>query len=87
MASHLALPAGVVSPDDKPLAVISMGCHASSNLGIEAQRCEPGAGSFVTGWSASMRVSFSYDAYYPVGPVDCCTPAGAPWLGAAAMPT
>ena len=27
------------------------------------------------GWSKSMRVSFSLDAYYPLGPVDCCTPA------------
>lgn len=34
---------------EKALAVISIGCHASSNRGPSVLKCEAGGGSFVTG--------------------------------------
>ena len=40
-----------------------------------AMQCEGNGGSYVTGWSKAVQVYASFDAFYPVGPVDCCTPA------------
>ena len=41
--------AGVITPENKPLAVVSIGCHQSSGQGLDAMHCEANAGSFVTG--------------------------------------
>ncbi|KAG2449218.1 hypothetical protein HYH02_005965 [Chlamydomonas schloesseri] len=60
----------------KPVAVVSIGCHPSSGRQYRALSCEPSGGSFVTGFSQAERVnSAAYDEYYPVGQVECCTPA------------
>ncbi|KAG2499753.1 hypothetical protein HYH03_002685 [Edaphochlamys debaryana] len=60
----------------KPVAVVSIGCHPSSGRQYRALSCEPSGSSFMTGFSAAERVnSAAYDEYYPVGQVECCTPA------------
>lgn len=66
---------GFIQPGDQPLAIVSIGCHAATGFGPASMQCEADAGSFVTGWSAAVRVSAGIDAYYPEGPVDCCTPS------------
>ena len=52
-------------------AVMSMSVPAAAL----AMQCENSGGSYVTGWSKAVQVYASFDAFYPVGPVDCCTPA------------
>ncbi|PNW87122.1 hypothetical protein CHLRE_02g110000v5 [Chlamydomonas reinhardtii] len=60
----------------RPVAVVSIGCHPSSGRQYRALSCEQSGGSFVTGFSQAERVnSAAYDEYYPVGQVECCTPA------------
>ncbi|KAA6418165.1 MAG: E3 ubiquitin- ligase LRSAM1 isoform X3 [Trebouxia sp. A1-2] len=66
---------GQLSPDAKPVAVVSIGCHKSSGQGSDALKCEPQGSSFVTGFGQAIRVSNAADYYYPVGAVDCCTPS------------
>ena len=57
------------------MALVSLGCHASTGFGPASMQCEADGGSFVTGWSAAQRVSITVDAYYPEGAVECCTPS------------
>ncbi|GLI61083.1 hypothetical protein VaNZ11_003350 [Volvox africanus] len=60
----------------KPVAVVAIGCHPSSGKQFRALACETAGSSFVTGFSQAQRVgSSSFDEYYPVGQVECCTPA------------
>ncbi|KXZ49419.1 hypothetical protein GPECTOR_21g645 [Gonium pectorale] len=60
----------------RPVAVVSLGCHASTGKQFRALSCEQSGSSFVTGFSQAERVaSVAYDEYYPVGQVECCTPA------------
>jgi len=56
-----------------PLAVVSLGCHASiDTLGV---RCEQSAGSFVSGFTDAVRVFTAADTVYPIDTAQCCTPA------------
>lgn len=48
-------PSGRIPAGEKPLAVISLGCHASTDRSLST-RCEAGAGSFVTGYSEAVKV-------------------------------
>lgn len=66
---------GQLSPDSKPVAVVSIGCHKSSGQGSNTLKCEPQGSSFVTGFGDSIRVSNAANYFYPVGAVDCCTPS------------
>lgn len=66
---------GQLSPDAKPVAVVSIGCHKSSGQGSDGLKCEPQGSSFVTGFGQAIRVSNAANYYYPVGAVDCCTPS------------
>ncbi|GLC41375.1 hypothetical protein PLESTF_000296800 [Pleodorina starrii] len=60
----------------KPVAVVAIGCHPSTGKQYRALNCETAGGSFVTGFSQAERVgSTAFDVYYPVGQVECCTPA------------
>ncbi|PNH05569.1 E3 ubiquitin-protein ligase, partial [Tetrabaena socialis] len=60
----------------KPVAVVSIGCHPSSGRQFRALQCEQAGSSFVTGFLQAERVnSAAYEEYYPVGQVECCTPA------------
>ncbi|KAK9864078.1 hypothetical protein WJX84_002316 [Apatococcus fuscideae] len=61
--------------NDEPVAIVSIGCHGSTGGAALAMQCEGSGGSYVTGWSRAVQVYASFDAFYPVGPVDCCTPA------------
>ncbi|KAK9824271.1 hypothetical protein WJX72_009086 [[Myrmecia] bisecta] len=76
LPADLPVPSGsTANPDDKAVAVVSIGCHSSSGPGSLALQCEPNGGSFVSGWGKAVRVSSSIDAYYPIGAVECCTPS------------
>lgn len=66
---------GQISPDSKPVAVVSIGCHKASGQGSEALKCEPQGSSFVTGFTEAVRVSNAANYFYPLGAVDCCTPS------------
>ena len=56
------LPDEIFARDEKPLAVVSLGCHASSDpLGV---RCEPNANSFISGFTDSVRVFSAVDTQY-----------------------
>lgn len=58
---------------DRPLAIISLGCHPSSDaLGI---RCESSGRSFVSGFTDAVRVFTAVDTLYPINTAQCCTPA------------
>jgi syndecan 1 len=46
---------GRIPPGQAPLAVISLGCHPSTNREMNT-RCEEGAGSFVAGYSEAVKV-------------------------------
>lgn len=76
------LPEGMDS-DDPPVAVVSLGCHASTDpLGVRCE-AEP-ANSFVSGFTDSVHVFSAVDTQYPVNSAQCCTPAlltagGAAW--------
>ncbi|GIL81288.1 hypothetical protein Vretimale_1161 [Volvox reticuliferus] len=60
----------------RPVAVVAIGCHPSSGKQFRALACETAGSSFVTGFSQAERVgSSSFDEYYPLGQVECCTPA------------
>ena len=66
------LPDGM-AVDDAPLAVVSMGCHTSTDpLGV---RCEAEGRSFVSGFTDAVRVFTSVDTRYPIDTTQCCTPA------------
>lgn len=66
------LPDGMAD-DDAPLAVVSMGCHTSTDpLGV---RCEATGDSFVSGFTDAVRVFTSVDTRYPIDTTQCCTPA------------
>ncbi|EFN57686.1 expressed protein [Chlorella variabilis] len=67
-------PSGRIPAGEKPLAVISLGCHASTDRSLST-RCEAGAGSFVTGYSEAVKVFTTPDTFYPINTVQCCTPA------------
>ncbi|CAL8464819.1 g4354 [Coccomyxa elongata] len=64
-----------IPPDASAVAVMSIGCHASSGNGPWALRCEQQGSSVVTGWEQAVLVSSSIDAYYPLGGAACCTPS------------
>lgn len=64
-----------VAPGDKPLAVVSYGCHPSTNSFVERLKCEFPGSSVVSGFSNALPVSSSVDKYYPVNTAECCTPA------------
>ena len=65
-------PSERVPAGQRPLAVVSLGCHASTDaLGL---RCEAGAASFVAGFIDAVHV-FAANAFYPVDAAQCCTPA------------
>jgi len=62
------LPKKLPGSNDTALAVLSLGCHASSNPGSASLRCESAGGSFVSGkcchlknheWSIQLCFSFS----------------------------
>ncbi|KAL4425873.1 hypothetical protein ABPG75_009889 [Micractinium tetrahymenae] len=67
-------PSGRIPGGESPLAVISLGCHASTDR-VLPTRCEEKAGSFVSGYSEAIKVFSSPDTYYPINTVQCCTPA------------
>jgi len=63
-------------PEDiQPQSIVSVGCHVSSGSTTDNLRCEGAGASFATGFQNSARVSAAVDAYYPLGPLSCCTPA------------
>ena len=66
-------PSGRIPAGEVPLAIVSLGCHASTDP--LSSRCEAQAGSFVAGYSEAVKVFASPDAFYPVNTVQCCTPA------------
>lgn len=62
-----------MADDDAPLAVVSLGCHTSTDpLGV---RCEATGDSFVSGFTDAVRVFTSVDTRYPIDTTQCCTPA------------
>ncbi|EFJ47058.1 hypothetical protein VOLCADRAFT_117996, partial [Volvox carteri f. nagariensis] len=73
---ELPRPARVGNGTARPVAVVAMGCHPSTGKQFRALTCELAGSSFVTGFSQAERARSSmYDEYYPVGQVECCTPA------------
>jgi hypothetical protein len=64
---------GRVPAGEKPIAVVSLGCHASTDA--IALQCETDAASFVSGFTQSVRVLGATDAFYPVDSSQCCTPS------------
>lgn len=67
------LPPEFADTKEKPVAVVSIGCHTAteaSNL-----KCEVSGGSFVFGFTEAVRVLSAQDAFYPVNGAQCCTPA------------
>ncbi|KAL4445747.1 hypothetical protein ABPG77_008946 [Micractinium sp. CCAP 211/92] len=67
-------PSGRIPGGQAPLALISLGCHASTDR-VLPTRCEGRAGSFVSGYSEAIKVFSSPDTYYPINTAQCCTPA------------
>lgn len=67
-------PSGRIPGGQSPLAVISLGCHASTDRTLPT-RCEERAGSFVSGFSEGIKVFSTPDTFYPINTVQCCTPA------------
>lgn len=53
MPEELPPTQGPISKDDRAVAIMSMGCHASSGSGPFALQCEPRGNSLVTGESPS----------------------------------
>ncbi len=47
-------PSGRIPAGAKPLAIISLGCHSSTD--VLSTRCELEAGSFVSGYSEAVKV-------------------------------
>lgn len=66
-------PTGRAAAGGKPLAVVSLGCHPSTDA--QPLRCEGNAGSFVAGFGEDLRVFTQADTFYPANSVHCCTPA------------
>jgi hypothetical protein len=61
---------------DRPLALVSMGCHASTDpLGVRCEADNTNANSFVSGFTSSVQVFSAVDTQYPVDTAQCCTPA------------
>lgn len=58
-------PSGRIPGGQSPLALISLGCHASTDR-VLPTRCEEKAGSFVSGYSEAIKVFSSPDTYYPI---------------------
>ncbi len=58
-------PSGRIPGGQAPLALISLGCHASTDR-VLPTRCEGRAGSFVSGYSDAIKVFSSPDTYYPI---------------------
>lgn len=58
-------PSGRIPGGQAPLALISLGCHASTDR-VLPTRCEGRAGSFVSGYSEAIKVFSSPDTYYPI---------------------
>jgi hypothetical protein len=55
---------GRITPGQKPLGIISLGCHTSTEpLGV---RCEAGGQSFVSGFADAIKVYTASETYYPV---------------------
>lgn len=67
-------PSGRIPGGQAPLALISLGCHASTDR-VLPTRCEERAGSFVSGYSEAIKVFSSPDTFYPINTAQCCTPA------------
>lgn len=58
----------------KPVGIISVGCHTSSNEGNRLMQCEATSSSFVAGFLDSLSLSKSPDTHYPIDGIECCTP-------------
>ena len=66
----------IFDDSDRPLALVSMGCHASTDpLGVRCEADNTGANSFISGFTSSVHVFSSVDTQYPVNTAQCCTPA------------
>lgn len=64
-----------VGEDNKPVAVVSTGCHPSTNPLPQKLRCEFSGGNMIQGFSEALAVSAVVDKFYPVNSADCCTPS------------
>jgi len=66
----------IFDESDRPLALVSMGCHTSTDpLGVRCEADNTDANSFVSGFTSSVHVFSSVDTQYPVDTAQCCTPA------------
>lgn len=66
-------PSGRIPDGEKPLAIVSLGCHPSTDeLPV---RCEGSGRSFASGFSEAVRVFTAADTFYPVNTINCCTPS------------
>jgi hypothetical protein len=63
-------------PPQAPVALVSLGCHASTDA-LAGARCEggPGAAGLVVGYSDAVAVAAAGGAAYPTDAARCCTPA------------
>jgi hypothetical protein len=74
------LPGGPLGGDNEPpqapVALVSLGCHASTDA-LAGARCEggPGAAGLVVGYSDAVAVAAAGGAAYPTDAARCCTPA------------
>ena len=67
--------AGVVKQDDKPLAIISMGCHASSSRGYDQQRCAALKDEILDSRSTSKAAALNCSRPVWTFAADCAIPA------------
>jgi len=58
-----------------PESVVSTGCHLASGQRTADLRCGAEGASFATGFENDARVNPTMEAFYPLGPLSCCTPA------------
>ena len=64
---------GHVPAGQRPVAVVSLACHASTDS--PPGQCEAAGSSFVAGFSESVQVFAAVDTHYPVNGARCCTPS------------
>lgn len=67
-------PSGVVKLGDKPVGIISVGCHSSTNTGNETMECELDSESFISGFQGARSTINGRTMYIPVDSPVCCTP-------------
>lgn len=67
-------PSGQRPAGEVPVAVISLGCHPSTDRDLST-RCELSGSSLVSGYSEAVKVFTMADTAYPINAVQCCTPA------------